>query len=70
MDKFKENAPEFLALYWHVKLRKDSWGNEFEALFVLVSGPITRNEGKFLGVLLLAKATGKAQADALLTFEA
>ena len=63
-NEFKESPPKFLALHWDGKLTKDRYGNKFDALFVLVSGPPNHKEGKLLGVQQLERGSGKAQAEA------
>ena len=45
-------------------LTKDRYGNKFDALSVLVSGPPNHKEGKLLGVQQLERGSGKAQAEA------
>ena len=64
VNEFKESPPKFLALYWDGKLTKDRYGNKFDALSVLVSGPPNHKEGKLLGVQQLERGSGKAQAEA------
>ena len=63
VDDFKENALEFMALHWDGKLTINSYGNTFETLSVLVSGPPTHSKGKLLGMQPLSKVTGKAQLE-------
>jgi len=64
VNEFKESPPKFLALHWDGKLTKDRYGNKFDALSVLVSGPPNCKEGKLLGVQQLESGSGKAQAEA------